>query len=393
MKFALLGADADALSLAAAAAASQQHELISAHEIGEAAEAIRRLAPLATIVDHWEGLLGGSSVDAVIVARAADDDARADQLRKLVQAAVPLIISHPVHDSMLVYYELDMIRQESNCLMLPYTPALGHPALARLETLLNVDSVESLGSLEQLIIEHPLNDRSRRTVEARFVRDMELARPFSGWLNKVAAMTSPGAAPGRAAQDLNYANLGVQMSGSAGTLVRWSTGPVEDQHGAKFIFVGTRGKASLTIPPDERAWTLETRLESGLQSQTYELWDAATFALNLLQAARAGQPLHPNWLEGSQTLELADAVEHSLQRGRTVQLHYETPSEQSTFKGLMSGVGCFLLIGVPAFVIIATTAVHAGIPLADYWPYALLGLLGFFLLLQLLRLVFPPESN
>jgi hypothetical protein len=222
---------------------------------------------------------------------------------------------------------------------------------------------------------------------------MELARPFSGRLNKVAAMTSPGAAPGRAAQDLNYANLGVQMSGAAGTLVRWSTGPVEDQQGAKFIFVGTRGKATLKIPPDERAWTLETRLESGLQSQAYEPWDAATFALSLLQAARDGQPLHPNWLEGSQTLELADAVEHSLQRGRTVQLHYETPSEQSTFKGLMSVVGCFLLIGVPAFVIIATTAVHAGIPLADYWPYALLGLLGVFLLLQLLRLVFPPESN
>ncbi|HVW39488.1 MAG TPA: hypothetical protein VHB99_19355, partial [Pirellulales bacterium] len=83
MKFALLGADPDAFKLAAAAARSREHDLVSAHDIGDAAAAVRALAPLATIDEHWEALLGGSPCDAVIVGRGADDDVRADQLRKL----------------------------------------------------------------------------------------------------------------------------------------------------------------------------------------------------------------------------------------------------------------------------------------------------------------------
>src|SRR6185437_13255652 len=64
MKFALLGADLQALQLAAAVAASHEHELVSAHDVGQAAAAVREIAPLAPIVEHWEGLLGGSQAEA-----------------------------------------------------------------------------------------------------------------------------------------------------------------------------------------------------------------------------------------------------------------------------------------------------------------------------------------
>jgi myo-inositol 2-dehydrogenase/D-chiro-inositol 1-dehydrogenase len=400
MKFALLGADLQALQLAAAVAGSHEHELISAHDVGQAAAAVRAIAPLAPIVEHWEELLGGSQAEAVIVGRGADDDVRADQLRKLVQAGVPLVISHPVHDSMLVYYELDMIRQESKCLMLPYTASLGHPALARLTGLLqNGDETTeetTLGPLEQLVIERAMPERTRRAVQASFVRDMELARGFCGKLNKVAAMISPApgvAGAGKSTGELNYANLGVQMSGADGVLVRWSVGPVEQRSGAKWTFVGPQGKATLEISDDDPRWKLETRSERGVESQIFEPWDAPAFALHMLEAARLGAPLVPEWLDAANTMELADAVEHSLERGRTIELHYEAPSEHSTFKGLMSGLGCFLLIGVLVLVVVATTAVHFGVPLADYWPHALLALLLSFLLLQLLRLAFPHSAD
>jgi myo-inositol 2-dehydrogenase/D-chiro-inositol 1-dehydrogenase len=392
MKFALLGADPDALKLAAAAARSREHVLVSVHDAGGAAAAIRALAPRASIDEHWEALLAGSPCDAVIVGRGADDDVRADQLRKLVQAGVPLVISHPVHDSMLVYYELDMIRQESRCRMLPYTPALGHPAIARLAELLRPNPSASLGPLEQLVIERSFVQRDRRTVQAYFVRDMEIVRTLCGKMKKVAAMTSPqSAAPGLAG-NLNYENLGVQMSGPDGMLVRWSVVAGEVAGGARWTFVGRNGKATLEVPPDEQAWRLETRVGGGVEEETFEPWDAANFALDQMQRARSGQPLAPDWLDAANTMELADAVEHSLQRGRTIELHYESASEQSTFKGLMSGLGCFLLIGVLLFVIVATTAVHFGVPLADYWPHALLALLLAFLSLQMLRLAFPAEK-
>ena len=74
-------------------------------EADAAAGTLKTFAPQIQISNYWEGLLAGSTADAVIVARGANADERADQLRKLVQAAVPLLLAHPIDDSMLVGYE------------------------------------------------------------------------------------------------------------------------------------------------------------------------------------------------------------------------------------------------------------------------------------------------
>ena len=180
----------------------------------------------------------------------------------------------------------------------------------------------------------------------------------------------------------------------AGALVRWSVAAGTDSAGARWSFVGARGQAKLEIPADEQVWKLETRRTGAeAEEETFPPWDAATLALDMIEQARSGRPLQPDWLDAANTMELADAIEHSLQRGRTIELQYESATEKSTFKGLMSGIGCFLLIGVLLFVIAATTAVRFGMPLADYWPYALLALLLAFLLLQTLRLAFPHEKE
>src|SRR5690606_24569760 len=73
---------------------------------------IRRIA-------QWETLLDEGQIDAVVVARGGDADLRTEQLRKLVQVEKPTLVSHPVVDSMLVYYELDMIRRENDAPLLP----------------------------------------------------------------------------------------------------------------------------------------------------------------------------------------------------------------------------------------------------------------------------------
>jgi len=386
MRFALLGADPDAFDLARAVTDGGEHTLVSAHDLGEREALARRALPGVRLAEHWEGLLAGE-VDAVIVTRAADDDLRAEQLRKLMQAAVPLVVSHPVHDSMLVYYELEMIREESHAIVYPYVPGLGHPALARIRELIETPA---FGRLEQVLIERALSERNRRRVLAAFVRDLELAGPLCGRLSKVGAM-APGEVVGESRA--NFANLSVQMSGPAGMLVRWSVVPVEDRERTRFSFVGSRGKATLRVPTDEGPWTLETRFEATTESANFDPWNSAAFALARFADAVAGQPVQPDWLAASRTMELADAVEHSLQRGRTIDLHYETPSEQSTFKGLMAGIGCFLLIGGLAFAVVATTAVKLGVPLAGHWPKLLLGLLAGFLLLQLLRFAFPHQED
>jgi hypothetical protein len=58
----------------------------------------------------------------------------------------------------------------------------------------------------------------------------------------------------------------------------------------------------------------------------------------------------------------------------------------------MAGIGCFLLMGGLAFVVLATTMGNFGVALADHWPKFLLGLLVVFLSLQLLRFAFPHHG-
>jgi hypothetical protein len=59
---------------------------------------------------------------------------------------------------------------------------------------------------------------------------------------------------------------------------------------------------------------------------------------------------------------------------------------------MMAAGGCALLMAALVMLVIATTAVNWRIPLAEYWPYILVGVLGVFLLLQSLKLVFPGAS-
>ena len=132
MKFALLGIDADSLELAQTIVASGEHELSCACDVAVAEGPLRALAPRLQIVEFWESLLASESAEAVIVSHGANSDERAEQLRKLVQAGVPLILTHPIDDSMLICYELDMIRRETGCVMVPYIANRWHAGVQRL---------------------------------------------------------------------------------------------------------------------------------------------------------------------------------------------------------------------------------------------------------------------
>jgi predicted dehydrogenase len=400
MKFALLGCDPNTLALVLAVAASDEHELSWAHDLRHDEPVVRAAAPGLLLAEHWEDLLGGNVADAVIVSRAADDEVRAEQLRKLAQAGVTMVVSHPVVDSMLVYYELDMIRQESRATMLAYVPQRWHPAWKRVAEWIGEGAAGQLGTLEQVVVEHALADRGRSGVLHAFVCDMELVRPFCGVLNKVSAMTAFAARS--SPEEANYGTLSVQMSSLSNVLVRWSVSSTAESGATRYTFLGSHGKVVLDTKPAD-VWRLELHSSGDALRETIDSIDLAAVALPIIGQQLKETPsadidesvgftvFLTDWLDACRTMELADAAEHSLQRGRTIELHYDTPTEQATFKGVMSGVGCLLLIVGLLVLVVATTAVNAGVPLANYWPKVLLGVLVLFLLLQCLRLVFPGE--
>src|SRR5207249_4805185 len=151
---------------------------------------LRAILPARTPELEWEVLLHGRLVDAVIVAHGPDQELRAEELRKLVQAGVPLLVAHPVVDSMLVYYELDMIRRESSCVIVPNMPWRWHPAIAQLAGLIAAAD-SPLGPIGQAMFERTLRQRDRSAVAAQFARDVDLVRAVCGDVTKLAALGSP----------------------------------------------------------------------------------------------------------------------------------------------------------------------------------------------------------
>lgn len=388
MNLALLGCDPDLLAVARAAV-RQGHRLVWVHHTSPLDREVVVLAPHVRVAHEWEELLAEQEVDAVLVA-SGDEALRADQLRKLTQAGIPLLVAHPVVMSMLLYYELEMIRAEQKSLLVPCLVGRLHPAVARIAELTGEQSPGGIGQLEQVTIERSVVGPVRETVLHHFSHDIDLARALGGELNKVTATAASDEAS-------RYANLSVQLSGTTGTLVRWSVEAV-GAPGGRLTMRGTRGKATLEMPgpvfDGPTAWRLEIAATGETpRSEEFVPWDASTAALELLDRALAGQPVHPDWIDAARDIEITETIDRSLARGRTIELHFEDYSEEATFKGTMTSLGCGLLVAALAALIVAAIAAQAGVTWAGYYLYVLLGVLGLFLLLQLLKLVFPSRTD
>ncbi len=102
-------------------------------------------------------------------------------------------------------------------------------------------------------------------------------------------------------------------------------------------------------------------------------------------------------------MEVADAVDLSLQKGRTIEVFQQKLTEQLAFRGTMAAFGCGLLL-LGMFVTIAAGLLGgADWPLKqlvmDSWHIILLAVLAFFLFLQLVpwlasnRRARTPNSN
>ncbi len=411
MKFALLGCDDEALELVASALAEGNHALVAAYDVAAYQARLRQLAPLARYNDDWESLLVGSEAEAVIVARGkfdpsaesgfSGDERRADQLRKLAQAAVRMLVVHPACE-MIVGYELEMIRADSGGVMLPYVPGLHHPAIAELETLA-ADETSPLGEVEQVTLERQMADRSRTAVLTQFARDAALMRRLLGTICQIAA-TGPAGTEyhdplGPRAKVLpNLANLSVHLSGERPFSARWSVGPVDEFLGAKLVLIGTHGRATLRMPDDPDArWVLE--IAGAAQRAMYETFHAPADALARLQAAiTQRQQSDSGWMDACRDLEAASAIDRSLEKGRAVALYTDEISEEQSFKGVMAVGGCLVLavtmLGL--FVVVLVEALQLELRRSQFWrlwPLYLVSPILVFLVLQTLQLVARGSRN
>ena len=392
MKIATLGYDHDLRELIRYIMVSDEHTLTACFDVGEGRSELESIAPLAVSTNEsWEVLLTETVADLVCIGSRPDKSNRLqkrdDQLRKLVQGASPMIMVQP-SCQMIVAFELEMIRQDSDCHLIPYHPVLFHPSYQQLRK--SLDDLESspIGKIEQLVWERQANERGRARVLRDFSRDACVLRDLLVNVSKVAAMGGSG-------EDDALANLGVHLTGNSDRLARWSIGPVTEVAGAKLTVIGANQTATLLMPDD--SFDFKLILDGAEQRPPGRTPPEQVLAL-AKQRLESSQTEKASWEDACRALELEDAVERSARRGRTIELHNEMVTERETFKSMMAAGGCGLLLWVMMLLLIAGIVEGLQLPFRDsflwkLWPMMLFAPLGIFLLLQLLQLAIATRDS
>jgi len=414
MKLALLGCDDEALALLSEVVGQGEHALVAAFDTAEFRSQVQQLAPAARLDEDWESLLLGNLADVVVVARGrldpsrstgfAADERRNDQLRKLVQAAVPLIVFQPGCDA-IVGFELEMIRQDTGGIIVPFvpgaSPASGLPILALF------GGQSPIGSIEQVLIEREMTNRSRANVLAQLARDVGLARLLLGDLCK---MSATAGAVGESADPLgpknrnlpSLENLSVHLSGEAPFAARWTLMPAEQGDQIRISAIGSAGRAVLSFGSGlDPAAELKVSLSGQSPEVTnFEPYNAFEYVLKTVEDQRNGDPLQAfSWFAACRDVEVASSVDRSLERGRAVEFFGEEHSEEQSFKGIMAVGGCLMLSVTVVALLVAATVEGLQLPFRESplwraWPLYVLVPIVLFLLLQLLQGVArrPPKS-
>jgi hypothetical protein len=201
-------------------------------------------------------------------------------------------------------------------------------------------------------------------------------------LGEIQSVTATGDPPG----EHPHESLLVQLRGPdarRGEVRVWN-GPREP---ARLVVAGADGSLSLEYDPDRLESARLVRRPAGGAETTQELgsWDPRGAILDVLDDAIAGRDAHPDLLDGTRAMELVEATARSLRRGRTVDLHYERVSESGNFKGVMTSVGCVLLLLVLVALPVALIGPALGFDWTLYIAYAIPPVLILFILLQSLR--------
>jgi predicted dehydrogenase len=399
MRLAILGTDAEIVDLAAAAR-DERHEIVWIGDVRP--EDAAGIAPTGRLTDRaaeWELLLDRAIADAVLVGKGmATSELRAERIKRLAVEGVPQLVVHPAFDSVLPCYEIDMVRRESGALVQHYNPLMGHPIINEVTNWLR-DGHPTIGQIHQVSCERRVAVASREVVLAHFARDVELLGAAAGAIRKVTAIGPTG-------NDASFASLQIQMIGGCVASLRWSVGyGAAGRVGLDLSLLGENGVATIrvsdgpqSVPP---AWQLETTEEGQHDDQPLEEFDPASAAVARLSEnvaashsdRRAGSS---TWDAATRAMEVVDAAELSLQKGRTIEVFQQQLTERLAFRGTMAAIGCGLLVlTFLAAVIVAILGGAEGIVrqrLAPAWPLALLLVLAFFLFLQAMPLL-ARKSN
>ncbi len=398
MRLALLGDHPDGLAVARALAASGRHALAVYSGPASALDVLARDGLTPQRIGDLEETLADPAVEAVIV--AGPRSKRAAQLRRALQSEHHVLCVHPVDPSADLGYEAAMLQSDAHRVLLPLMPEALHPGLRRFAELAGQKPTDArLLECERWSTEECLFDLAEVDHKPG-VPGWDVLRLLGGEIAEVTAMTQTEELV--AGEPLTLAGRFVR-----GGLWRMTLLPQQAQPLWRCGLITRWGRAELLFP---QGWPGPARLTytDELGQPHTEEWPDANPWLALVEAfdaalddwrtrRRAIQPgaqektclteamPRLGWLDAIRALELDDAVRRSAERRRAYSLDFLEATEEASFKGAMTLVGCSLLWLSLLLLIMSMWMPNLG--------WLILPIFGIFLVMQLLRWAVPEKQE
>jgi predicted dehydrogenase len=380
MRFALLGDHPDGLHMARALAELGRHELAVYSGSPPGGEQLARYGLEPRRVGDVEEVLADPHIQAVIVAGGAAG--RPIQLRRALQSERHVLCVHPADRSPDVAHEAAMIQADTGFVLFPLLPEALHPGIRRFAELAHAVEGPRLLEFERWSTEELLvGDSDAERTPA--LPGWDVLRTVGGEIAEVFAVA------GSEEELLPGDSLIVTGRFADGLLFQASFMPQQAVMRWRLALVHRTGRMALDFPdgwpgPSHLTWTDAEGQARTEEWPPFHPWAALALAFEDALADDAS----PTWQDELRCLELDDAVRRSIARRRSSTLEYQEATEEAGFKGTMTLLGCGLLWGSVALLILAV-----------WWPllaWFIAPVFAVFLVLQIFRWVLlartPPAK-
>jgi predicted dehydrogenase len=336
MNFGLLCDDPAAAPVLAAIRRSCVHALT--HVVLVSPEADRLLHGLAGLQFHsrWEDLLAARNVDAVIVGGSSPD--AWDGARRLASEGMPLLVCPTLAQGAAPLYELSLIRDDRQGVLLPVWKHRLDPQLQRLrDQLRSVDRP----AISYLQWEHEVGlgvgaEVPGAVMNEELLHAADLLRFLCGAADQVTTLRTAGTSTGALIQS-------VVLAGRSIPEATWTIRSAA-RKSSRLTLQTPEGPAILEWHAESDCWIAFSTSPLPAVKEGGAAGNAAERLLDECADAVAGRKTETAWVDVLHAAEIVDAAQRSLARRRTIELHHEGLSERAIFKTQMAAMGCGVLL-------------------------------------------------
>jgi predicted dehydrogenase len=399
MNFALFGDHPDGLDMARALVATGRHELTTYSGPTRGLTELAQYGLQPKAVGDLEEVLADPEVAAVIVAGGAAN--RAAQLRRALQSERHVLCVHPADPRPDLAYEAAMLQADTGYVLLPLLPTAHHPGLRRLAEIARAWQSQAAGVLRLIAIEHWTTEEILLEGSGAAARPglpgWDVLRLLGGEIAEIFALTT--------GEELTP-DEPLLLSGRyvSGVLLQASLLPNQALSRYRWSLVGSAETATLDFPQGWPGPALLSYTDGAGNSQresweTHDVWAPLVEIFEqAVREAAVRRPAAPGttspetlaqlgsrlgWQDEVRALELDDAVRRSVERRRSSTLDFVEATEEASFKGTMTLVGCGLIWLGLVLLILSVWFPRLG--------WAIAPIFVLFLLMQVFRWIVPGK--